>query len=65
MTAKLMMEKDVHVGLKSRTDNNSKKIETEKTTPEQEVKNEKKSLYAQPVTMEEFIEQRKKEYVFL
>ncbi len=65
MTAKLMMEKDVHVGLKSRTDKSYKKIKTEETTPEQEVKNEKKSLYAQPVTMEEFIEQRKQEYVFL
>ena len=60
-----MMEKDVHVGLKSRTDKSSQKIETEKDTPEQEVKKEEKSPYAQPVTMEEFIEQRKKEYVFL
>lgn len=65
MTAKLTMKEDIHVGLESRLDISSQKIETEKTTIEQELKNEKKSLHAQPVTMEEFIEQRKKEYVFL
>lgn len=59
MTAKVMLKKDVQGGLESGTDNNSKKIENEK------LKSEKKPAHFQAVTMEEFIEQRKKEYIFL